>query len=460
MINRRRFLAHTCTLGAASATLSSTFLQLGLARRAAAQTSGDYRALVCILLAGGNDSYNMLTPRGGDQYDAYRRIRSDLALPQDSLLPLAVPASNGELYGIHPGMSDLRSLFKEGDAALLANVGTLLEPFDPIAVQNGTAQLPLGLYSHADQISQWQTALPDQRTSQGWGGRLADLMQGVNVQNGVSMNISLSGSNVFQSGEQSGEYAIEATGNGAPGLTAYDDGTDFGTFKKRMVDSLLSVQQPHILRREHARRLRASIDAQRVFVDAVSTAPDLQTEFTADYFSQSLRQIARAIASRDALGATRQTFFVSVGGWDHHDEVLDNQARMLPPIARGLRQFRDALNELAMLDQVTTFTISDFGRTLTSNGRGSDHGWGGHQIIMGGAVRGGQIYGDYPMLALDNPLDMGRGIYAPTTSVDEYFAELALWFGVSASELGSILPNLDRFYSAANTGSPLGFMRV
>ena len=293
-------------------------------------------------------------------------------------------------------MPELRTLFEDGDAALLANVGTLLEPFDPIAVQDGSARLPLGLFSHADQISQWQTAMPDSRVSEGWGGRLADLMQDSNLQNGVSMNLSLSGSNVFQSGKRSGEYAIEATGNGAPGLNAYDDGSDFGAFKKRMVDGLLSVQQSHILRREHARRLRASIDVQAVFVDAIQTASELTTAFSPGPFSQSLRQIARVIAARGALGATRQTFFVSVGGWDHHDEVLDNQARMLPPIARGLLEFRDALRELAVLDNVTTFTISDFGRTLTSNGRGSDHGWGGHQIIMGGAVRGGQIYGDYP----------------------------------------------------------------
>jgi uncharacterized protein (DUF1501 family) len=460
MMTRRGFLTHSCSLGIASATVSSTLLQLGLSRTAAAQSAPGYRALVCILLAGGNDSYNMLVPADDDQFAEYRSIRADLALDQNSLLVLPGTTGNGRSYGLHPGMSELRSLFTSGDAAMIANVGTLLEAFDAQAVQNGTAKLPLGLYSHADQINQWQTAVPDGRIAQGWGGRIADLMQDVNVQNGVSMNISLSGSNVFQSGNQAGEYSIDATGDGAPGLNAYDDGTDFGALKKRMVDDLLAVQQQHILRREYSRRLRGAIDAQAVFVDALQTSPTLNTPFSSGYFSQSLRQIARVIGARDALGVSRQTFFVTVGGWDHHDDVLDNQANMLPAISAGLQEFRDALVELGVFDEVTTFTSSDFGRTLTSNGKGSDHGWGGHHIVMGGAVNGGNIYGDYPILSPSNPLDVGRGVYAPTTSVDEYFAELANWFGVPASELDQVLPNVRSFYSPESTAQPIGFLSV
>jgi uncharacterized protein (DUF1501 family) len=341
---------------------------------------------------------------------------------------------------------------------MIANVGTLLEAYDAQAVENGTAQLPLGLFSHADQINQWQTAAPDARIAQGWGGRIADLMQDVNVMNGVSMNISLSGSNVFQSGNQVSEYSIEATGDGAPGINNYDDGTDYGALKKRMVDDLLAVQQQNILRREYARRLRGAIDAQSVFVEALQTAPTIDTPFSPGYFSQSLRQIARVIGARDALGVTRQTFFVTVGGWDHHDDVLDNQAGMLPMISKGLAEFRDALVELQAFDEVTTFTTSDFGRTLTSNGKGSDHGWGGHHIVMGGAVSGGSIYGDYPILSPSSPLDVGRGVYAPTTSVDEYFAELARWFGVPASELDQVLPNVRSFYSPESSQPPIGFL--
>ncbi|MFQ5609365.1 MAG: DUF1501 domain-containing protein [Woeseiaceae bacterium] len=458
MMTRRRFLTHSCSLGIASATLSSTLLNLGLARQAAAQTAPGYRALVCILLAGGNDSFNMLVPTDNDQYAEYLALRSDLALAQNELLALPGTASNGHNYGVHPGMPELQTLFGAGDAALIANTGTLLEAFDSTAVENGTARLPLGLFSHADQINQWQTAKPDARIAQGWGGRVADLMQDVNVMNGVSMNVSLSGSNVFQSGSQVGEYSIEAAGDGAPGIYAYDDGTEFGALKKRMVDDLLAVQQTHLFRREYSRRLRAAIDAQAVFVDALQTSPALTAAFSPGHFSQSLRQIARVIGARDALGASRQTFFVSVDGWDHHDDVLSNQADMLPSISRGLQEFRDALVELGVFDQVTTFTTSDFGRTLTSNGKGSDHGWGGHHIVMGGAVNGGSIYGDYPILSPDSPLDVGRGVFAPTTSVDEYFAELALWFGVGASELDQVLPNVRSFYAPENGQPPIGFL--
>ncbi|MGI9232366.1 MAG: DUF1501 domain-containing protein [Woeseiaceae bacterium] len=460
MMTRRGFLTHSCSLGIASATMSSTLLQLGLSRTAAAQSAPGYRALVCILLAGGNDSYNMLVPTDNDQFGEYQSIRADLALEQNALLALPGTTSSGRSYGLHPGMSELQSLFASGDAAMIANVGTLLEAFDSQAVQNGSANLPLGLFSHADQINQWQTAVPNARIAQGWGGRIADLMQDVNVMNGVSMNISLSGSNVFQSGNQAGEYSIEATGDGAPGLNAYDDGTDFGVLKKRMVDDLLAVQQQHILRREYSRRLRGAIDAQAVFVDALQTSPTLNTQFSSGYFSQSLRQIARVIGARDALGVTRQTFFVTVGGWDHHDDVLENQANMLPAISAGLQEFRDALVELGVFDEVTTFTTSDFGRTLTSNGKGSDHGWGGHHVVMGGAVNGGTIYGDYPILSPSNPLDVGRGVYAPTTSVDEYFAELAKWFGVPVSELDQVLPNVRSFYAPENSAPPIGFLSV
>jgi uncharacterized protein (DUF1501 family) len=431
-----------------------------MARSAAAQSAPGYRALVCVLLAGGNDSYNMLVPTDNDQFAEYNSIRADLALPQNELLPLPGTTGNGRSYGLHPGMPELQLLFANGDAAMIANVGTLLEAYDAQAVENGTARLPLGLFSHSDQINQWQTAVPDGRVAQGWGGRIADLMQDVNPQNGVSMNISLSGSNVFQSGNQVGEYSIEATGNGAPGLNAYDDGTEFGAFKKRMVDDLLAVQQQHILRREYSRRLRSAIDAQAVFVEAMGTTPTLNTAFSPGYFSQSMRQIARVIGARDALGATRQTFFVNVGGWDHHDDVLNNQANMLPSVSKGLQEFRDALVELGVFDEVTTFTTSDFGRTLTSNGKGSDHGWGGHHIVMGGSVNGASIYGDYPILSASSPLDTGRGVYAPTTSVDEYFAELARWFGVPASELDQVLPNVRNFYSPESNQAPLGFLSV
>ena len=458
MLSRRQFLSHSCALGATSATLGSSLLQLGLARRASAQTGGDYRALVCILLAGGNDSYNMLVPYDEEGYAAYAGIRSDLALPRDTLLPLPGTDSAGRRYGLHPGMVGLRELYDNGEAALLANVGTLLEPMNPAALLDESLRAPLGLFSHSDQIQQWQTVVSDNRIAQGWGGRIADLLEGSNPANGISMNISLSGNNVFQSGNLSTPYAISAVGDGAPALSGYNDPGERGEFTRAAIDSLLASDQPSLFRREYADRLTRSIDAQVVFVDALANSGSLPTSFSDAPFSAALRQIARVINARDALGATRQTFFVTVGGWDHHDDVIDNQAAMLPAIDAGLSEFQAAMNALGLADRVTTFTTSDFGRTLTSNGKGSDHGWGGHHIIMGGAVNGGRLYGEYPEIYPGNPLDVGRGIYAPTTSVDEYFAELALWFGVSGDDLRTVLPNIGSFYTPVSGGRPLGFL--
>ncbi len=454
---RRRLLTHSCALGAASATLSSSLLSLGLARQASAATLADYRALVCILLAGGNDSYNMVIPNDGDQYAEYAALRADLALPQASLLPLSGTTAAGRNYALHPGMPGVQSLYNSGDLAILANVGTLVEPVDAATVEAG-ARVPLGLYSHADQIAQWQTGVPDDRIADGWGGRIADRMGDVNLANGIAMNISLGGTNTFQSGVMTNEYAISAEVDGAPTIAGYDRDDEFGTFKRRIVDTLLAAPQESLFRREYGARLRDSLDAQSVFVTALQNAAPLSTGFSEGPFSAALRQIARVMAARDELGACRQTFFVLVGGWDHHDEVLDNQARMLPAISQGLTEFHAALTELGLLDAVTTFTTSDFGRTLTSNGRGSDHGWGGHHLIMGGAVNGGTIYGDYPLLQPNSPLDTGRGVYAPTTATDLYFADLARWFGVSAADMDQVLPNLRRFYSPESAVPPLGIV--
>ncbi len=457
MPTRRQFLTHSCSLGIAGTTMASALGTLGLSRHAAAQSAGDYKALICILLAGGNDSFNMLVPTDPSQYAQYQGIRSDLALPLNELLVLPETASNGVTYGLHPGMGALRTLFDAGDAALIANVGTLLEAVDAAGVEAGTASVPLGLYSHADQINQWQTALPSQRIADGWAGRIADRMSGANLANGISMNVSLSGTNVFQSGQDVAEYSIEAAGDGAVGINGYGEASDFGAFRTASIDNLLGVSHNQLLRNEYRTRLRNAIDAQAVFTTAMASAPTLSTPFATNPFSQALRQIARVIGARDALGATRQTFFVTVGGWDHHDEVIDNQARLLPLVSDGLGELRNALVELGVFNEVTTFTTSDFGRTLTSNGRGSDHGWGGHHIVMGGDVAGRQIIGDYPLLAANSPLDVGRGIYIPTTAVDQYFAELALWFGVSLADIDYVLPNMRAFYSPGS-GAPLGFM--
>lgn len=458
MPTRREFLSHSCGLGVAYATVGSSVLSLGLTRSAAAAHHEEgYKALVCILLAGGNDSYNMLVPHDEDQYTEYRAIRTDLALSRESLLPLP-PVESGRTYALHPGMQEVHDMYARGELALLANIGTLLEPVDAKGIEAGTAKIPLGLYSHSDQISQWQTSISYSRSAtEGWAGRIADL-KGPKLDNGISMNISLSGSNVFQSGIKAVPYAIGRDGSGAPGIYAYGERNDYERFRKEMIDSVLATEHSNLLRNEYRLRLVEAIENQRTFSEALEGTPQISTWFADDYFSQGMRQIARVISARERLGAARQTFFVQIGGWDHHDEVLDNQARMLPIVSKALYSFNAAMKEIGLFDEVVVFTISDFARTLTSNGKGSDHGWGGHHMVMGGPVKGGQTFGTYPHLSQNSPLDTGRGVYVPTTATEPYFAELALWFGVSPGELDSVLPNIREFYAPNSGTAPLGFI--
>lgn len=457
--SRRRFLAGLGCSSLGSTTLFSSLVHLGAIQSASAQSlppGSDYKALVCILLAGGIDSFNVLTPAAGEEYDDYRTIRGDLALTQSALLPTVSPDEPGRAFGMHPSAQELHSLYEAGELAFLANVGTLVEPVTLASIDSGKVRLPLGLYSHSDQIAQWQTALPEERTAVGWGGRLADLMDGVNARDDVSMSISLDGSNLFQAGRNSSEHSVETDPDAGPGGLANYDNPDL-VLRSAAIDSLLNQQYKNLFEQAYAQRFRRAIDADIFFRRAVEGV-EVETGFPATRMGRSLRMVARTIAARERLGVRRQTFFLIFGGWDHHDEVLANQRRMLPVLSQALGAFREALIEIGMFDRTTTFTISDFGRTLTSNGRGSDHGWGGNQMVMGGAVRGRRIYGEYPRLFLGAPLDTGRGRLIPTTSVDEFFAELALWFGLDRSALDLALPNVRRFYDPASQNPPLGFL--
>ncbi|MXW07733.1 MAG: DUF1501 domain-containing protein [Gammaproteobacteria bacterium] len=458
MLNRRRFLTHSCGLGVAAATASTTALTLGLTRSVAASTTDGYKALVCILLAGGNDSYNMLLPYDHDQYDEYEKIRSDLALDYGSLLPLSKLSSEGRSYALHSGMEAVRQIYEAGDLAFVANVGTMIEPVDAKSIRAKTAKLPIGLFSHSDQIAQWQSAISYHRSSSyGWGGRMADLLD-PNPATGLSMNISLAGTNLFQTGAKVSPFTITNRGDGANTVWSFPEFRSNGINLHDVIRDLLGVEEENMLRREYSRRLKGAMDNRDKFVNAIRSTPEFVTEFSDNNFSTTLKQIARVIGARRVLGQGRQTFFVQYGGWDHHFNVVGYQESMLPILSNGLGEFRSALQELGEFDNVVTFTISDFGRTLTSNGQGSDHGWGGHHLVMGSAVNGGSMYGTYPELSGSSPLDVGRGIYIPTTSVEQYFAELALWLGVAPSDLDEVLPAVRNFYSPESRDAPLGFL--
>lgn len=465
-LSRRRFLGQASCAAVGSASLFSSLFQLQMANVASAQSSGggsgddeDYKALVCLFFAGGIDSYNLLVPRGADEYADYATMRSDLALPQESLAALNAPLGDGRLLGLHPALTGLADLVNAGDAAMIANVGTLVEPETTLQkYESGTAKLPFGIYSHADQIMQWQTSLPDQRTASGWGGRIADYLQAANENPNISMGISVSGTNVFQTGNVAIPFSTSI--NGQSERTLYDfkeDDEYLSQFRTPAINNMLEAQYQSLFQQSYVNTLSTSIEANELFAQAVGQV-NLATPFSNAYYSRLFRTIAEVIAAREPLGVSRQTFFVLIGGWDHHDEVIDNMQGMLTGVNNALMEFWAALNELGVTDQVTTFSASDFARTLTSNGRGSDHAWGGNHFVMGGAVNGNQIYGNYPEIRDDNGLNTGRGRLIPTLSCDEYFADLATWFGVPTSEMPSVLPNLSRFHSGP--GAPVGFMNL
>lgn len=459
--SRRKFLGTASCAAVGTTTFFSTLFNLGMANAAAGRNrfegNNDYKALVCILLAGGNDSFNMLVPTNNGEYNIYRTTRSNQALAKDTLLSIN-DASNNMPLGLHPVMQEVQQLFNSSRLSIVANVGTLVEPTDKAKYESGAVNLPLGLFSHADQIQQWQTSVPQSRSANGWGGRMADILRSMNSNQNISMNISLSGRNVFQSGNYVSEYTIRPDGNGSIGITGYKGDSALDQIRTTAVQSLMEQQYTDVFTQTYADVVKDAQNTHELFSAGVS-AVNLNTTFSTSELSQSMNMVARTIAAREALGVSRQTFFITFGGWDHHDELLNNQNEMLGVVSKALGEFNTAMEELNLTDQVTTFTISDFARTLTSNGNGTDHAWGGNVMVMGGKVNGGKVYGTYPTLALNSSLEIGNGVLIPTLSTDEYFAELAQWFGVSNTDLQMIFPNLLNFYSPSPT-PPIGFMQV
>ncbi|MEM0953096.1 MAG: DUF1501 domain-containing protein [Pseudomonadota bacterium] len=452
-MTRRGFLKRSGSAGMGTAAVVGGLGHLGAAT---AQAQDDYKALVCILLAGGADSFNMLVPLGNSEYQEYANTRRDLALAQSSLLPLSGTTRNGKSVGLHPAMAPLQSGYEAGRIAFVANTGPLVEPTTPEVLGNGAAKLPLGLYSHSDQIAHWQTGTPDARLPSGWGGRMADLLDYTNSNPNISMSISMAGTNLYQSGTMTQQYTVAPDG-AIPQVQGLQ-GEDVNEERSTAISGIFGNAYDSMLRRAYQGVFNRAQAANAQFSQALGSVSPFTAAFGADPFSQAMQTVARTIAARNQLGMNRQTFLVLYGGWDHHDELLNNQAAMLAPLSAGMAAFQSAVDELGLGNQVTTFTTSDFARTLSSNGRGSDHGWGGNHMVMGGAVRGGQVIGDYPDLALGNPRDTGRGVLLPHISTDEYFAELALWFGIAPSDLDIVLPNVSRFYSPLSGQMPLGFM--
>jgi uncharacterized protein (DUF1501 family) len=453
-LTRRGFLRSACAAVGMTSLAATAFDLRRIA--AAAPLAGDYRALVCLFLYGGNDSDNTVVPRGSD-YAGYAAARGQLALPHSALLPISPLGGDGRLWGLHPRLSALQQLFDAQRLAIVGNVGPLVAPVRRADYLAGSAALPPQLFSHSDQTVHWQTSLPDQPVTSGWGGRIADLVRALNDNPQLSMSMSLAGNNTFQVGESVTQYQVSP--DGSIGLGWYSDGGDWHHPPSIAIRKLLQRSYGNLFEGGYRDVFQRALDQDRLLASALEAAPPLRTTFPDSYLGRQLRMIARLIALRDVLGLRRQVFFCAADGYDTHEGQVDGAAAagahadLLAELDSALAAFWAATVELGVESEVTTFTASDFGRTWVPNGDGTDHGWGAHHFVLGGGVAGGRFYGDMPVLAVDGPDDAGDGRWIPSTSVDQYAATLALWFGVAPSDLPLVLPNLGRFATA-----DLGFL--
>lgn len=418
--------------------------------------TGDSRFLVCLVLGGGNDSFNMLVPTSTSHYNEYAISRSNLALNKHSLLPLNnFKDTEGRELGLHESMPELQKLFNEGELSFLANTGPLAEPISSSTVfnQSGT-KIPLGLQSHADQFRHLQSATPLIRSSTGWFGRMSDILKNENSNKDISMNISVSGNNLLQIGKESFEYSI--TPKGSVGIEINNQESDLAKTIFESFNNVLNRSHSDIFEQKYLDVARIAQRDHEAF-HAATKDKQFKVKFSEHEVSQQFEMVAKTIAASSKLKMKRQTFFIHYYGWDHHGELLNNHSKMLGVVSKALGEFNSALKEIGQQNNTMTFTVSDFGRTLTSNGNGTDHGWGGNSIVMGAGIKGGRVFGQYPSLALNSSLDIGGGVLIPTTPLDLVYAEIAMWFGIKPNDLLKVIPNLNKFYTINNNVKPIGF---
>ncbi|MEY2519968.1 MAG: hypothetical protein QOF24_1727 [Verrucomicrobiota bacterium] len=438
---RRTFIRQAACAALTTSGLLNTIFDL---RRLSAATIADtdYKALVCLFLFGGNDANNVIVPHDNIGYASYAAARGILSIPQASLLPLTLQNGDGRDFGFHPNLAELQALFNQGHLGIVSNVGTLVAPVTRAQYLAGGAAVPPQLFSHADQSVQWQTSVPDQISRTGWGGRMADVLHSLNGDSKISLSISIAGTNTFEVGNTVIPYNVSS--NGSVGLAGFDNSANANVRLQAFKD-LLALPHHNLFEQAYSDTVTRSVAANDLLTSALAGVPTLQTVFPNTSLSNQLKMVARLIAARTNLGMKRQIFFCSVGGYDTHGDQLNGQSNLFLELSQALNAFYSSTIELGVSQQVTAFTASDFGRTYPTNGSGSDHGWGSHQFVLGGAVQGGRLFGTFPTLAVNGPDDTGQGRWIPTTSVDEFSATLATWFGVSASELPIVLPNIGRF---------------
>jgi uncharacterized protein (DUF1501 family) len=485
--SRRAFLKRSGQL-ALSGTALPLALNLAAIGEAAAfnATAGDYKALVCVFLYGGNDYGNTVVPFDNASYDLYSTIRGGgsgrtaggIALGQGAMTPtLLAPVANpldalgvARQFALNPGMTALAGLFNSGQVAVQLNVGPLVKPLTRAQYNSSDHVLyprPPQLFSHNDQQSIWQSSSPEGSTV-GWGGNMADLALSLNTAATFSC-MSVTGNAVFLSGDSALQYQVSTGGAikikaAAAGASVYGS-----TAVSAALNGLLKQSRSHTLENEYTKVSTRALAAEGLVTSALAAAPP-NTVFASDSLAQQLKMVARLIQGRSTLGARRQVFLVSQGGFDLHDNLIRDHGPLLAKVSDAMAAFYAATVEIGVANQVTAFTASDFGRTLASNGDGSDHGWGSHHFVVGGAVKGQQFYGTAPPVSVADTKDtsgvympqnqwhVGQGRLLPSTAVDQYAATLAKWFGVDVSEMAGVLPKSVNFGGA---GYPLdlGFMR-
>jgi len=486
-LSRREFIRRAACATVGTIAMTSAIRDLRFMNAAVAQTDiTDYKALVCIFLQGGNDSNNLIIPTIQSQYNNYAAIRTPvLAIPQSAILPVTSLNNDGNTYGLHPSCPELQTLFGEGKLAFLFNTGTLVYPITRAQYLAGSVAKPPQLFSHADQQTQWQTSVPDQPPTTGWGGRCGDLLNSVQPDAPISLMITLAGANTFEVGNIVAQYSVSTSGAVSLSLPTTPSG-GASTNRLPTLMNILGLPYTNLQAQAYASVAEHAINTGALLNNAISntaaatfwsnsfptkiTPPEGGTAFTSA-LSPQLEMVARLIAAgstpvaNGGFGMKRQIFFVQVGGYDLHtgqtnysanspnDVLLGAHTNLLAELSQSMYAFQRAMEQLGLSRQVTSFTASDFSRTFPSNGQGSDHGWGSHHLILGGAVNGQKTYGTFPDLAVNGPDDTGTGRWIPTTAIDQYFATIASWFGVDSSNLSTVFPNIGRF-----TNPNLGFV--
>ena len=427
-------------------------VRAGRAAWPASAPGAGQRALVCVFLKGGNDAFNLVAPYLGSAYQTYAQSRQGLALPQEQLLPIEPLSAHAYDLAFHPSCPELAQLFDSGRLALVSNVGPLVEPVSKSAYLTGSAKLPGQLFSHADQQRQWQQPSAAWSAPSGWGGLLTESLLGGPAPGQLSACLSLAGQNVWQRGEWIAPYAVSPAG--VVSLSGFYG--SLGQSRKAALEAIAGLASPRPLAQAYGDQQRQAIEQGALLEAALAAVPALATPFPSDNpLAAQLAQVARLIAAGGQLGQQRQVFYCELDGFDTHADQAAVQPQLFARLSQALFAFQTALEELGLAAQVTTFTASDFGRTLSSNGKGSDHGWGGHQLVLGSSVLGREIYGELPDLALGGAHDAGGGRLIPGIAVEQYAASLARWFGLSEAGLSQLFPNLSSFAS-----NDLGFLPV